>query len=253
VKLLVRNLERVEAAFTFLGINEVEIVLGDVTDQISVEQAARGCDATIHCGSVYTLDPRATEIINKTNVQGTDIVLKTAWKSGHDPIVHVSSVVALIGMKKAILSPATVPGTPPGVYFRSKTDSDRVARKYQNNIVPVVITCPDSVWGHYDPHLGESCQMVSNILHGYWLVTPKGIVWITDVRDLARLHAVIMEKGRGPRRYIAHITKLNKLHKTEFCAMSLLAFGPQNQPDGLKVKKVLSLTANSISLVFSVC
>jgi len=209
VKLLVRNLERVKAALTPLGVNDVEIVLGDVTDQISVEQAARGCDATIHCGSVYTLDPRAAERINKTNVQGTDIVLKTAWESGHDPIVHVSSVVALIGTKKAILSPATVPGTPPGVYFRSKADSDRVARKYQNNGAPVVITYPGSVWGPHDPHLGESCQMVSSILHRYWSVTPKGIVWITDVRDLARLHAAIMEKGRGPRRYIAPVTNMS--------------------------------------------
>jgi dihydroflavonol-4-reductase len=140
VRLLVRNLDHVRAALTPLGVNDFETVVGDVTDQRSVEQAAQECDATIHCGSVYSLDPRAAERINQTNVQGTDIVLKTAWKLGHDPIIHVSSVVAIIGSKKATLSPASVSGTPQGVYCRSKADSDRLARKYQDNGAPVAPT-----------------------------------------------------------------------------------------------------------------
>ncbi|MGQ9777809.1 MAG: SDR family NAD(P)-dependent oxidoreductase [Thermodesulfobacteriota bacterium] len=208
VRLLVRNLERARESLSPLGIKDFEAVLGDVTDQKSVEQAAEGCSATIHCGSVYSLDSRAAARIKKTNVQGTDIVIKAAWKFGHDPIVHVSSVAALVGAKKDILSPASLPGTPPGIYSRSKADSDRVARKYQDNGAPVVITYPGSVWGPHDPHFGESCQMAVSILRRYWSVTPKGIVWITDVRDLARLHAALIEKGRGPRRYIAPVTNV---------------------------------------------
>jgi dihydroflavonol-4-reductase len=209
VRLLVRNLERTKGALAPLGVNDFETVLGDVTDQRSVEQAARECDATIHCGSVYSLDPRTAERINKTNVQGTDIVLKTAHKFQHDPIVHVSSFVALIGVKNAILSPSSVPSNPPGAYFRSKADSDRVARKYQSNGAPVVIVYPGSVWGPHDPHLGESCQMVGSILRRFWSVTPKGVASITDVRDLARLHAAILQKGRGPRTYMAPATNID--------------------------------------------
>jgi dihydroflavonol-4-reductase len=209
VRLLVRNVERVKPALEPLGVGEVETVLGDVTDQRTVEQAAEGCDATVHCGSVYSLDPRAAERINKTNVQGTDIVLRTAQKLGHDPIVHVSSVVALIGKKGTVLSPTSEPGTPPGAYCRSKADSDRVARKYQETGTPVVITYPGSVWGPNDPHLGESCQMAESMLRRYWMITPRGIVWVTDVRDVARLHVAIMEKGCGPRRYIAPVTNVN--------------------------------------------
>jgi dihydroflavonol-4-reductase len=40
VKLLVRNLDRVRVALTPLGVNHFETVLGEVTDQRSVEQAA---------------------------------------------------------------------------------------------------------------------------------------------------------------------------------------------------------------------
>ncbi len=206
VRLLVRQLERVSPALDPLGVDKVETVLGDVTDQRTVEQAAEGCDATMHCGSVYSLDSRNAKRINKTNVQGAEIVLGTAYKLGHDPIVHVSSFVALIGVKNAVLSPASIPSNPRGAYFSSKADSDRVARKLQDAGAPVVITYPGSVWGPHDPHLGESCQMAENILRRFWAVTPSGIVPITDVRDLAKMHAAVMEKGRGQRWYIAPAT-----------------------------------------------
>jgi dihydroflavonol-4-reductase len=209
VKLLVRNIDRVKPALEPLGVGEVETVVGDVTDQRTVEQAAEGCDATMHCGSVYSLDSRAAERINKTNVQGTDIVLGTAQKLGHDPIVHVSSFVALIGVKNAVLSPDSTPRNPRGAYIVSKADSDRVARRFQDAGAPVVITYPGSVWGPYDPHLGESCQMAENMLRRFWSVIPRGIVPITDVRDLAKMHAAVMEKGRGQRRYIAPATNIN--------------------------------------------
>jgi dihydroflavonol-4-reductase len=208
VRLLVRDVERVSPALEPLGVGEVDTVIGDVTDRQSVERAARGCDATIHCGSVYSLDPRAAGRIKRTNVLGTDTVLKTACELGHDPIVHVSSIVALIGNKGATLTPDSIPGNPPGAYFISKADSDRVARKYQDSGAPVVITYPGSVWGPHDPHLGESCQMTGSILRHYWTIIPKGIISITDVRDLAVLHERVMEKGRGSRRYIAPATNM---------------------------------------------
>jgi nucleoside-diphosphate-sugar epimerase len=214
----VRNQERVKAALDPLGISNLETVTGDVTDRQAVEKASEGCEATVHCGSVYSLDPRSGERIKRTNVLGTQIVLETGAKFGHDPIVHVSSIVALLGAKQAVLTPDSIPGNPPGVYSRSKADSDRVARNFQQAGIPVVITYPGSVWGPHDPHLGESCQMANCILHRYWSITPKGTVCITDVRDLASLHAALMEKGRGPRRYIAPVTNI-KIHE----AMSIIA------------------------------
>ena len=208
VTLLVRNPELINRAAIPFNIDDVNLAPGDVTNPLSVENAAQDCEATIHCASVYSLDPRAAKRINQTNITGTNIVLKTADKFAHDPIVHVSSFVALIGTKDDVLSPASTPGTPPGAYFRSKADSDRIARQYQEKGCPVVITYPGSVWGPYDPHFGESCQMAKNILRRLWPIAPRGMIPITDVRDLARLHAAILEKGRGARRYIAPATNL---------------------------------------------
>ncbi len=203
VKLLVRDPSRIRPALEPLGVGEVESVMGDVTDKDSVERALHNCDAVIHCASVYSLDSRAGDGLKKTNVTGTDLVIGTAVKNGLDPIVHVSSFVALIGTQGAVLTPDSVPTTPPGAYYISKADSDRVARGYQENGAPVVITYPGSVWGPNDPHLGESCQNAKAILQYLWTTAPIGGVPISDVRSVAKLHTAVLEKGRGPRRYFA--------------------------------------------------
>ena len=203
VRLLVRSLEKVKPALEPLGIDDIEAMAGDVLDRSSIERAAEGCEATLHCGSVYSLDPRMSATITHTNVAGTENVLSVASSRGHDPIIHVSSYVALIGEKGGIISPQCSPTYPPGTYFESKAESDRVARMYQNRNIPVVITYPGSVWGPHDPHCGESCQMALSILKNYWRFSVDGTLLISDVRDIADLHAALMEKGRGPRRYLA--------------------------------------------------
>ena len=174
VKLLVRKPERIDPALKPFGITSVEAVTGDVTNPVAVREAAKGCDATIHCGSVYSLDSRAADSIRRTNVAGTKTVIETALDLGHDPIVHVSSFVALIGQKCAVLTPSSEPGTPNGTYCKSKADSDIVARNFQNKGAPVVISYPGSVWGPNDPHFGESCQMMVSVLKRLWSVTPQG-------------------------------------------------------------------------------
>ncbi len=203
VRLLVRSKERIGPALGPLGVQDVDAVMGDILDRDSVKLAAEGCDATIHCGSVYSLDSRVAETIRRTNVAGTETVLDVAHTLGHDPIIHVSSFVALMGTKGAVLTPDSAPTKPPGAYFRSKADSDLVARRFQENGAPVVIIYPGSVWGPHDPHLGESCQIAHNILKGLWRIGPKGQLPISDVRDIARLHVALMAKGLGPRRYMA--------------------------------------------------
>ena len=201
VKLLVRDANRIRPALEPLGVGEVESVTGDITDEESVERALESCDSVIHCASVYSLDPRAAGRIKKTNVAGTDLVIGTAYERGQDPIVHVSSYGALIGEKGKVLTPDSLPTYPKAVYPRSKADSDRVARRYQEKGAPVVITYPGTVWGPNDPYLGESCEIVKNVLRRFLTFIPTGGVPNSDVRDVAKLHAAVLEKGRGPRRY----------------------------------------------------
>ena len=203
VRLLVRSPDRIRKALEPLGVGEVEHAVGDITDAASVESAARGCDAAIHAGAVYSLDRRDARKMQETNVRGTEMVLGTATRMGLDPVVHVSSVVALFPPEGRTLTPDSPVKQPEGVYARSKADSERIARGLQERGAPVTIVYPGGVWGPYDPYYGEVPKLVANILRGRMSMVPAGGVTVVDVRDLARVFAGVMEPGHGPRRYLA--------------------------------------------------
>jgi dihydroflavonol-4-reductase len=141
VRLLVRSRDRVAHSLSPLGVADVESVGGDVTAPQSVEEAMAGCGAVLHAAAVYSLDRRAAPRVRETNVRAAEIVLGAAVRMGLDPVVHVSSYVALLPPEKpgAVLttdSPVTRPG---GAYCRSKAESEQIARRYQDQGAPVVI------------------------------------------------------------------------------------------------------------------
>jgi dihydroflavonol-4-reductase len=204
VRLLVRDRQRVAPAVAPLGLQagDLDTMVGDVTDPAAVDQAVRDCEAVVHAGSVYSLDSRDAGRIRQVNVRGTDLVLGAAHRAGLDPIVYVSSIVAMLPSGGQTLTPDSPPGRPPGPYLGSKADADRVARRYQEAGAPVVITYPGSIYGPHDPHLGDGLRVLRNILKGRTPIAPSGGYEIVDVRDVAAVHARVLEPGRGPRRYL---------------------------------------------------
>ncbi len=158
VRLLVRSRDRVARSLSPLGVAEVESVLGDVTAPQSVEEAMAGCDAVLHAAAVYSLDPRAAPRVRETNLRAAEIVLRAAVRMGLDPVVHVSSYVALLPPEPpgAVLTPDSPVTRPGGAYSRSKAESEQVARRYQGQGAPVVIVYPGGVIGPDDPIWGTA-------------------------------------------------------------------------------------------------
>lgn len=199
VRLLVRSRDRVARSLSPLGVADVESVQGDVTAPRSVEEAMAGCDAVLHAAAIYSLDVRAAPRMREVNVGGTEIVLAAAVRAGLDPIVHVSSYVALLPPGGGVLTPDSPVMWPHGAYSRSKAESDRVARRYQEQGAPVVIIYPGVVLGPNDPYLGETDRTIVFLSRG---VAMRGGIPGVDVRDVARVHAAVLQPGRGPRRYM---------------------------------------------------
>jgi dihydroflavonol-4-reductase len=146
VRLLVRRPERVDAALAPLGIWVPDLVSGDVLDPESVQAAVAGCDAVIHAPTVYSLDPRQAASVLATNARATEIVLEAAVKAGLDPIVYVSSYVALLPSRD-VLTPDSPVGAGGPAYPRSKARSELIARRHQSAGAPVVTTYPGAVVG----------------------------------------------------------------------------------------------------------
>ena len=132
------------------------------------------------------------------NVGGTETVLGAAEKRELDPIVYVSSLVALFPPDGEVLDDQSPVKDPPGAYYKSKAEAEQVARRYQERGVPVVSAYPGGAFGPQDPHFGESAQTVANILKRRMPMVPKGGLSIVDVRDVAKALAAMFEPGRAP-------------------------------------------------------
>jgi nucleoside-diphosphate-sugar epimerase len=203
VRVLARSPERIPAALAPLGVDEVETAIGDVTDAAAVERALEGCDAVLHAASIFSMDARRAEEVRAVNVRGTEIVLGSAHRRGLDPIVFVSSELALLPPANgAVLTPDSPVGQPGWPYCRSKADSELVARKYQTQGAPVVSVMPAAVWGPQDPHFGEGVTLATNVLKNRYPIVMRGGMHIADVRDVANVLAAVMEPDSGPRRYL---------------------------------------------------
>ena len=197
VRLLVRSPDRIAPALAPHGISgDVDHRVGDVTDADAVEAALSGCDAVVHAAAVYNLDSRAYRATRATNVAGAQTVLTAAVAHGCDPVIHVSSTVALL-RKRATVSPDSPLSRVRTVYVRSKVESEAVARRLQAEGAPVVIVQPGGVLGPHDPHLSDQVSRLREILRGRYPMWPAGGYHAVDVRDVAAVHAAVMRPGAG--------------------------------------------------------
>lgn len=193
VVLLARDRARVGAALTPLGVapGRYEVVLGDVLEPDGVDRALAGADALLHAANVYSLNAADAATMRRVNLDGTRAVLSAAAEHGLDPIVHVSSCVALLPSPR--LTASSPVGEPYGPYGRSKAAAERIALQLRDAGAPIVITNPGGVYGPHQPHLGESARLVRDMLRGRARLSIRGGIGVIDVRDVAAAHARLFD------------------------------------------------------------
>ncbi|OBA74515.1 oxidoreductase [Mycobacterium sp. 1554424.7] len=204
IRFLVRNPDRLKTSVAQLGVDVSDFAVGDITDRVSVREALRGCDAVVHSAALVAVDPRQTKEMLTTNMQGAQNVLGQSVELGLDPIIHVSSFTALFhpGLE-TLTADLPVVGGADG-YGTSKAQVEIYARGLQDAGAPVNITYPGMVLGPpAGNQFGEAGDGVKAAVQMH-AIPGRSAAWlIVDVRDLAALHAALLEPGRGPRRYTA--------------------------------------------------
>lgn len=200
VRMLVRRAEQVPVSLAPHGVEVDDVVVGDVLDEVAVGAALDGCDAVVHAAAVFSLDPRRTEEVLATNERAAELVLGGAVERGLDPVVHISSTVALV--RHGGTSPDLPLGDMDLPYARSKIASERIARRLQDTGAPVTCVYPGGVLGPDDPYLGTIAEMMVWIASGRQPVYPRGAMHYVDVRDVAAVVAAAMEPGQGARRFV---------------------------------------------------
>ena len=212
VTMLVREPAKVAKVLAPHGVPAelVDLVEGDATDESAVAAAIDGCDAVLNCVSRVSVVRRDAEEVRRVKVRSAEVVLGAAAAGKLDPIIHVSSVSALLPPPAGVLlTPDSPVGEPLGAYMRSKAAADRFARRLQDRGVPVVLIYPTMVVGPIDPSLGEGMGTIAMVLKGQVPALPPGGMEVIDVRDLAAVHLACMLSGRGQRRYIVNGTHLS--------------------------------------------
>jgi len=201
VRFLVRSRDRLARTAGSLGVPIDDVVIGDVTDPTAVRTALDGCDAVLHAAAVVSTGADDAAAMSATNAMGARNVLGLAAELGLDPIVHVSSGSVLYPTDDPVVGPESPVVEGLGPYAESKVAAERFARHLQAAGAPVVCTYPMMVLG---PPAGERGGEGSTALPPFLrfrMITDVGQWSAIDVRDLARVHAAVMEPGLGPRRY----------------------------------------------------
>lgn len=204
VRFLVRDPARLKTSAAQIGVDTGDYAVGDIADADSTAAAMDGCDAAIHSAAMVSIDPRQADTMLRTNLDGAHNVLGMAADRGLDPIVHVSSFTALFNPDCSVLHAGLpVVGGTDG-YGKSKAEVEKYARGLQDAGAPVSITYPGMVLGPpAGNQFGEAAEGVQAAVQMRG-VPGRGAAWmVVDVRDLAALHAALLEPGKGPRRYMA--------------------------------------------------
>lgn len=209
VRFLVRDPARLKTSAAEIGVATDDYAVGDIADAESTAAAMDDCDAVIHSAAMVSVDPRQADKMLRTNLDGAHNVLGVAAERGLDPIIHVSSFTALFNPDCSVLhADLPVVGGTDG-YGKSKAEVEKYARGLQDAGAPVSITYPGMVLGPpAGNQFGEAAEGVQAAVQMRG-VPGRGAAWIVvDVRDLAALHAALLEPGKGPRRYMAGGTRV---------------------------------------------
>lgn len=89
---LVRNPEKFARRLSIRVRKASTLVLGDLFDATSLEQAARGCEAAIHLVGIIFEHPRLNQTFKHVHVTGTRNVIEACTAAGVQRYVHMSAL-----------------------------------------------------------------------------------------------------------------------------------------------------------------
>lgn len=205
VHALVRSEEKLAEMKSLQAIqSEVECFVGDMTNQLIVNEALVGCDACVHAAAFTSLDPSLMDQALAVNGPGAEAVLGAAVNNGCQSVIHVSTMSVIFppsGSKLSGEDPVQGGGNP---YNASKAIAEEYARSLQEKGYPISIIYPTGVTGPTDLGLNVlAANLVPTLQSEIMMSLSSGGWCLVDVRDLASGIAGLLHSETGPKRYVA--------------------------------------------------
>lgn len=188
------------------ALGPIELVEADLENPASLRTAMDGMDAVFHTAAVYTLfaPGREADII-RASVVGVEAAMRAAKDAGVKRIV-VTSSSATLPLRRLGDPPATEADWTSDLrvpYLRAKTEGERRAWELADELdLDLATVLPGAFGGPGFERNTPTIDFVEAIMRGALQLgaPPINYPWV-DVRDVARAHALVMEKG-GRQRYI---------------------------------------------------
>ncbi|NLI00112.1 MAG: NAD-dependent epimerase/dehydratase family protein [Chthonomonadales bacterium] len=182
------------------------IVPGDVLDTGSLTSAMADCEVVFHAAADYRLWCPDPDSMYRTNVEGTENVLRAAHDCDIQRIVYTSTVGTLgiprDGTPGNEETPVTIADMA-GHYKRSKYIAERRARELADeNALDLVVVHPSTPIGERDVKPTPTGRIIVDFLNGRMPAFVDTGLNLVDVRDVAVGHVLAAEKGRTGRSYI---------------------------------------------------
>lgn len=199
VRLLVRDIEKASAYYRDLGEGIPELVVGDVTDCVSVKKALEECNAVVHAAAGTPIQTGSIEKLFRVNVDGVKHVVNSALECGIDRIVCISSITAIFnpdGAKVTSAAPLVQSSLP---YGQSKVEAETYLRSLQAQGSPISIVYPGGVIGPDDPGFSDSFKALKHRMESGFRIFGNGGMQYVDVRDLAEFVCSLVQSGGSGR------------------------------------------------------
>jgi dihydroflavonol-4-reductase len=186
VKALIRN----DDSSTCEGL-PVQIVKGDLQDENSLLELISNCDALIHCAAFISVNGDPKGLVHKTNVEGTEKVMKAAKQSGIKRVIHISSIHAykqrpaheMLDEKRETVNEKAF------AYDHSKKQGQEIALSMNGNGMEVMVMNPTSIIGPYDFKPSKMGKVILDLYSGRLPFVFDGGFDFCDCRDVA--HAIV--------------------------------------------------------------
>jgi len=184
-------------------VDKITFIEGDVLDITSLENAIKQVDIVIHCAAMVSFKSKDKARMMKVNVEGTANIVNISNDNNIEKLIHISSIAA-IGRSQSgkMMSEKTD-------WTDTKNNSDYSISKYLSEMevwrgfaegLPVAILNPSLIMGagFWDIGTGELFKKVYSGLPVY----PTGTNGFIDVRDVAQMAILLMEKNIVGERFI---------------------------------------------------
>lgn len=183
-----------------LGVSSFQ---GDVLNEKALSEALVGMNVVVHCAARVSLRPRDRTELYRTNVVGTENVLRLAASAGAR-VIHTSTTGTIGPTSSPLQLDEAAPHLPllfDYPYADSKRQAEDLALAFARRGHDVVVLNPGIILGPGDVHYA-STEIILRYLRGEPALHLCGGSSFCDVRDVASAYVNAIERGQSGQRYI---------------------------------------------------